>query len=297
MKTKLDLTISIVSYNTRDYLRQCLNSIFENTRGVSFELIVVDNASTDGSAEMVAEEFSSVTLICNEENRYFAVAHNQALKLARGEFFLILNSDTVVPSETISKLATFLEDNKQAGAVTCREVDGSQRAVITSTRFPSVPATIAEWTALRNWPLRKVFDRYMMSHWQRDTARTIEVASGCFIMGRTELLRKFGGFDERIKLYYSEHDLCRQISRAGFTIHFRPEAHYVHFGQRSSCQQSLLAIRKIHFADMRYYFAKYHGRVAATAMLSIIRLLRFVSRVASRISLRLASARRETAAT
>ncbi len=290
--SEVDLSISIVSYNTADYLRQCLNSILENTEGISFEIIVVDNASIDGSAAMVAEEFPSVKLITNNENRYFTTAHNQALATAGGQYFLILNSDTLVPRDTLARLVDFLNANECSGAVTCREIDGQNQPVITSTRFPSLLTGLVEWTCLRKWPLRSVLANYLMSEWKRDTARAIDVGTGCFLIARTALLRTFGGFDERIRLYYSEHDLCQQVARAGFEVTFRPEAHYVHFGQRSSSQESFAVIRKIHFEDMRYYFSKYHGKVGAYAMMTAIRSLRFMEGALRRLSWRVAKVRR-----
>lgn len=294
---ELDLTISIVSFNTADYLRQCLKSIFENSRGISFEIIVVDNASTDGSAEMVSEEFPSVRLIKNSENRFFTAAHNQALSLACGQYFLVLNSDTLIPIGTLSTLIDFLKSNAHVGAVTCREIDGAGHPVITSTCFPSLLTGLVEWTWLRNWPLRSVLDKYLMSEWKRDTPRRIDVGTGCFLMGQAALLKQFGGFDEGIRLYYSEHDLCQQVKRAGFEVHFRPEAHYVHFGQRSSSRESFAAIRRIHFEDMFYYFAKYHGKVAAYLMMAGIRSFRLVESVLRRLSWRMGFARRQGAVT
>jgi GT2 family glycosyltransferase len=291
--SEIDLSISVVSYNTVAYLRECLKTIFENTHGISFEIIVVDNASRDGSATMVSEQFPSVRLITNSENRYFTAAHNQALAIARGEWFLIINSDTLTLRDTLSTLLDFVRSNERVGVVTCREMDGHGELVITSTRFPSLLACLVEWTFLRNWPLRSVLDRYLMSDWKRDTPRTIDVGSGCFLMARTSLLRQFGGFDEGIRLYFSEHDLCQQIARAGFEVHFRPEVHYVHFGQRSSSQESIAVIRKIHFDDMLYYFTKYHGKVRAHAMMIAIRFFRFVERMLRSLSWRVVSPRRQ----
>src|SRR5713226_8210989 len=107
----IDLSISIVSYNTRDYLRQCLNSILEDTRGISLEVIVVDNASHDGSADAVATDFPRVRVISNSANRFFTAGHNQALGIARGKYFLILNPDTLVPGDTLRTLLDFLKNN------------------------------------------------------------------------------------------------------------------------------------------------------------------------------------------
>ena len=291
--SKIDLSISIVSYNTVDYLRQCLNSILENTEGLSCEIIVVDNASTDGSTAMVAEQFPSVRLITNRENRYFTAGHNQALAVSRGEVFLILNSDTLIPRHTLSLLLDSVRNNHRVGAVTCRELNAKGEPVITGTRFPSLLAGLVEWTFLRNWPLRSVLNNYLMSDWKRDTPRAIDVGSGCFLMVRTELLRQIGGFDEGIRMYYSEHDLCQQVARKGFEVRFQPEAHYVHFGQGSSSQESLAVIRKIHFEDMRYYFGKYHGKVGAYAMMAMIRLFRFGDSALRRLSWRVTSTWRQ----
>lgn len=241
---------------------------------------------------MVAEQFPSVRLITNSENRYFTAAHNQALAISRGQAFLILNSDTLIPPHTLSTLLDVVRSDQKVGVATCREINGMGDPVITGTRFPSLLAGLVEWTCLRNWPLRSVLDNYLMSEWTRDTPRTIDVGSGCFLMGRTAVLKQFGGFDEGIRLYYSEHDLCQQVARAGFEVRFRPEVHYVHFGQRTSSQESLAVIRKIHFEDMRYYFAKYHGKAGAAAMMMAIRVFRFLESTVRRLSWRVASVRR-----
>ena len=238
---------------------------------------------------MVAEQFPSVRLIENSENRYFTAAHNQALAISRGQTFLILNSDTLIPPRTLSTLLDVVRRDQRVGIATCREINGVGDPVITSTRFPSLLSGLVEWTWLRKWPLRSVLDKYLMSDWNRDTLRNVDVGTGCFLMARTSLLKQFGGFDEGIRLYYSEHDLCQQVARAGFEVQFRTEVNYVHFGQRTSSQESLSVIRKIHFEDMRYYFAKYHGKVGASAMMMAIRFSRFLESTVRRLSWRVAS--------
>jgi len=276
--TTYDLTISVVSYNTRDYLRQCLNSIYENTQGISFEIIVVDNASTDGSAEMVAQQFPSVHLIKNNENRFFSGGHNQALAIASGQFFLILNPDTIVPTGTLPRLVRFLKENPKVGAVSCREYDSNGNLVVTAGNLPGPAIQILEWTYLRGRVFKRAWDRFRLVDWNRDSLRRVDVVSGCFIMARTTLLRKIKGFDERIRLYFTEHDLCWNIGKADYEIYFVPDAHYIHAGQRSTSQYPKEYIRKILFEDMIQYYTPRYGRLRSSLVMLTIRFLRKLER-------------------
>src|SRR3990167_4925997 len=130
----IDLTVSIVSYNTQDLLRRCLASIFKHTQSINFEVIVVDNASVDGSVAMVKHEFPQIKLIRNRRNRFYAPANNQALQLARGRYFLILNSDIFLTTNAFKKMINYLDRHLQIGAVEPLQLDVAGKVVPTGSR-------------------------------------------------------------------------------------------------------------------------------------------------------------------
>ena len=279
-----DLTVSIVNYNSANYLEACLDSIYANTAGIKLEIIVVDNASTDHGPSMVKGKFPQVVLIANSQNRYFTGGHNQALAASHGRYFLILNPDTLIPENTLHGLVHFLDEHPSVGAVTCRELDSQSNLVITGATFPSPIVEVLEWTGLRDRYFTGILKRYRMSEWDRTSLRQIDVSTGSFIMSRTALLKACRGFDEGIRLYFSEYDLCWKISQARYSIMYVPDVSYIHIGQRSSTQEPKEAIRKIYFQDMYRYYRQHFGWLQASLMMGIIQVGRRLERIAYYLS-------------
>jgi GT2 family glycosyltransferase len=265
--TTLDLTISIVSYNTSDYLSKCLESIYCNTEGISFEVIVVDNASRDGTPDMMRSSFPQARLIVNPQNNFFSQAHNQAFAAARGRYFLILNSDTEIPKGTLKTLVSFMDERRQTGAVSCREIGPAGTLQTTASTFSTPFIEILEWTWLRDRAFRGVLKKYRLEGWPRDTLRTIEVSTDCFLMVRSELFREIGGYDEQFLLYYTENDLCLRIWQAGYRVEFTPDACYVHHVHGSTDREKPKHIRKIYFNDMENYYRKHFGSAKTALMM------------------------------
>ena len=262
-----DLTISIVSYNTSIYLARCLESIYANTKSSAVEVIVVDNASRDGSVDIVRQRFSQVSLIANKSNRYLSAAHNQALAIAQGRYFLILNSDTEVPAGTLARLVEFLDDNPAVGAVGCREVNPQGVTHPTGSTFSSPWLEMLERTALATvYRLRGPDLRYRMTDWDRSSSRDLDVITDCFIMVRCELLVQLGGYDERFLLYYTENDLCLRIWQSGYRVHFLSDCHYIHHGQRSTVQIGTDGYNRIYEQDMINYYRKHFGEIRTKLM-------------------------------
>jgi GT2 family glycosyltransferase len=280
--SQIDLSISIVSYNTADYLRQCLTSVLENTEGISCEIIVVDNASTDGSAAMVAEQFPSVRLIKNSENRYFSRAHNQALTVASGRYFLVLNPDTVIPTDTLKRLVYFLESHPSTGAVTCRELTANGEVRENCGTFLTPWIEIVQRTNLQ-----RVFKRAVLNHRMvggLNERCTVDTITGCFAMIRTGVMRDLGGFDERLLFYYSDNDLSARIWSMSHRVEFIPDVAYVHYGQRSTETMPKGLIAEIWFADMQNYYRKHFGALTACAVALTIRISRRLDHVAKWLS-------------
>lgn len=269
-----DLSISVVSYNTRQQLKESLDSVFANARGIDFEVIVVDNASQDSSPEMVRSKFPQVRLIANDENRFFACAHNQALAMAQGRHVLILNSDTVIPQGTLSELVKFLDLHPGVGAVGCQEINSEGQTQHTGSGFRTPWIEAIDWTVLRDvYRLRRHLQDLRLPDWDRQSSRSVDVLTDCFLMVRRDVLEALNGYDERFLLYYTEDDLCLRIWELGKQIFFNAEVYYVHRGQQSTRQEGQRRVRSIYFQDMRTYYEKHFGWLQAQSMWGLIRTL------------------------
>lgn len=256
----IDLTISIVSYNTAQYLQRCLASILDITHSIELEVIVVDNNSHDHTVALIQQQFPQVKVIANTDNRFFSRAHNQGLTQARGRYFLILNSDTQVPVGTLETLASFLDNHPGVGAVGCREMQPNGSVVSTGSTFSTPWIEMLERTCLNSiYHLRKPLWRYRIVDWARTTSRDLDVLTDCFLMVRTGLMQKLGGYDEQFLLYYTENDLCHRIWEAGYQVHFQSNCYYIHHGQRSTVQMGTAKYNQIYESDMLAYYKKHFG--------------------------------------
>jgi GT2 family glycosyltransferase len=179
----MDVSIIIVNWNTRDILRDCLNSVYGNTKGLEIEVIVVDNASGDGSAEMVRPEFPEVRLIANSDNKGFAAANNQGIKAARGRYVLPLNSDTIVLDDAIARVVCIADDNPEAAVIGCRVLNSDRTMQPTCFMFPSILNMVLSSTYLyKLFPKSKFFGRERMTWWGRNDLRQVDVVTGCFML-------------------------------------------------------------------------------------------------------------------
>ena len=226
---QIDVSVVIVNWNTRDILRDCLCSSYRETRDVDFGVIVVDNASSDGSAEMVAAEFPSVTLIANDSNRGFGAANNQGMRIARGRHLLLLNSDTVILDGAIQKTAAFADEHPEAGLVGCRVQRADGTLSQTAIMYPSLlNIALGLMRMDQYFPRHRFFDRERMGDWGYDTERDVPTIGGCFLFVRSEALLDVGGFDEKYFMFAEEMDLCWRLKRAGWRLLFFPGAQIKH---------------------------------------------------------------------
>jgi len=211
-------TIVIVSYNTRDLLRPCLASL--RAHAPDYPVVVVDNASSDGSAEMVETEFPRVLLLRNQCNAGFGAANNRALRDVDTELTMLLNSDARLESDVVAALAGTLERHPQAAAVGCRLVspDGGTQASVRC--FPSAVHSLKRALGIRDALPRQL--------------SPVDSVDGAAMLLRTEAFRAVGGFDERFFLYAEDVDLCRRLSREGWQVLYEPAVSLIHVGSGSS---------------------------------------------------------------
>lgn len=221
----MDLSIAVVSYNTRDLLLDCLRSVCERTTGVDYELIVVDNASRDGSAEAVRAGFPDVTVLANTENVGFARACNQAAAVSSGRYLLLLNSDTVMRESTLRTMVTCLDRQLDVGAVSCLQRDADGRVLQSCFPFPSIRDHVRH-----SEELPAIVRRLAGTVPPTDCTKTQDVdwANGACLMIRKALFDRLGGLDERFFMYFEDVDLCRRVEQLGYRVRHVAEAEVVH---------------------------------------------------------------------
>ncbi len=253
------ISIIIVNWNTCDYLRNCLNSIRQTDESYVQEVIVVDNASKDGSPEMVEKEFPEVTLIRAEENLGFARANNLAMKRAVGSMFALVNSDVIVHPGCLETLATFLDQHNDIGLVGPRVIGGDGNLQRTCRRQPNIWNTVCRILALdRIFPDWSIFSGFEMPHWTHERCMEVEVLSGCFCVVKRKAVDEVGGLDEQFFFYAEDIDWCKRLRDAGWKLKFVPEATATHFGGASTSNAPLRYSIEILRATLKYW-RKHHG--------------------------------------
>ena len=262
----MQLSISIVSYNTRDLLQRCLRSIFKYTRGLSFEVIVVDNGSTDGSAAMVEQEFPQVKLIRNKTNRWYTGANNQALRRARGTYFLILNSDIYLKNNAFKIMVEYLEKNLGVGAIEPLQLYENGRVVPTSSKHNSPWLDLVELTLMHRFFRPRALKSFRLHQTDRKQTYAAEVICDAVMLVCTRTLKKIGGYDETMKLYYTENDLCRRLQGLSLqTVHLG-KAQVWHRVSASTDKAGWKTISKVYRQDARQYYLKYHSWLSANLL-------------------------------
>lgn len=271
-----DLTISIVSNGNRDLLDRCLASIIRDTRRVSYEIVVVDNCSEDGSQEMVREKYPSVKLIRKEKKGGYSENHNAVLKSFAGEYVVILNDDMETVGDCFSTLLEKLKNDSTAGCAGCQLLnpDGSvQQSVY---RLPSLSVLFNQAFFLgRVFPNSNYFSDY--KNWAHDEERYVESIAGACMMFPRAVIDKIGLMDENYFIYAEDADLCRRVLDAGWKIIFIPEARMIHYGGTSMKKIGDMAMSQS-FISMRKYFRKHCGAwtLPFVTMLNVLKSINHV---------------------
>lgn len=227
----MNLTIAIISYNTRDLLLACLKSIQDMTKDVDYELIVVDNASSDGSVAAVRGQFPQARVIANQDNGGYAKACNQAVAIGTGRYVLFLNSDTVMRASTLRTMVTCLDTQLDVGAVSCLQRNESGQILRSCFPFPSVRDHLRHSVWI---PTIIKHVGGVVSELDFTVSQDVEWANGACLMVRRGLLEQLGGFDKQFFMYFEDVDLCRRIHQQGYRVRYLAEAEIVHLVGRSS---------------------------------------------------------------
>ena len=297
----LELSVIVVSWNVRDLLRACLRSVDAELATLaaveqgsvppsaaadgrserasaaqpdrarlemqsSTEIIVVDNASVDGTTDMLRTDFPHVRVLANRHNAGFGAANNQALRVASGRYALLLNPDAEARPGAIGRLLTFLDQRPQAAGAGPRLLNPDGSTQPSRRRFPDVPTAFVESTVLQRYlgGLRRV-RRFYLSETSDDRPQRVDWLVGACLLLRRSALDEVGGFDERFFMYSEEMELCYRLRQAGHELWYVPEAEVLHHEAASSRQD--LFRRNVTFHESRYrFFRKHHGAAPALAL-------------------------------
>jgi GT2 family glycosyltransferase len=256
------VSIIIVSWNARDYLMQCLNSISTETCRFPFEIIVVDNASTDGLPDWVERQFPQVRLIRNTENLGFAKANNLGIAQGRGRYLALINSDVKVLPDCITWLVDYCEQHPKVGMVGPRVIGGDEKLQRSCRGFPGLWNMLCRALALDSFfPKCRFFTGYSLRYWPQDDERSVDILTGCFWLVRKEALSSVGLLDESFFMYGEDMDWCRRFWKQGWPVIFVPAAEAIHYGGGSSANAPVRFYIEMQRADLQYW-KKHHSRPA-----------------------------------
>ena len=285
-----DLSIVIVSWNVCDLLRRCLRSIRhpETRSGVdqatpddlALQIIVVDNASRDGSATMVRDQFPHAQLVTNQTNRGFPAANNQGIALAKGRYVLLLNPDTEIVDQALAELVAFADQHSDVGMIGPQLLNADGSVQSSRRRFPTLATAFIESTWLQptitdlerrtvagqiTAPIRRRLERYYVADRPDDDVQDVDWITGAAMLARREAIDEVGVMDEGFFMYSEELDWCRRFREAGWRVVYLPTAQIVHHVGKSS--EQVVAARHIHFQTSKVrYFRKHHGALSAAAL-------------------------------
>ncbi len=252
----MELSIAIVTHNTSAYLRSCLQSILLHAPECRYEIIVVDNGSSDATVPMLHAEFPQVLLIQNTQNEGFTRPLNQALKQAKGRFLIALNPDTIIHAHTFTPLLAYMEAHPQVGILTPKVLNADGSLQKQCRRGEARPLEVFGYFfhLAKLFPHNRALDGYLMSYLPENEIVEVKAVSGSFMLIRRAVIEQIGFFDEGFFAYQEDSDFCFRARQAGWKIIYNPQAQITHFGgMGGSGSQPMRGIYEWHRSFFRYY--------------------------------------------
>lgn len=258
-KPEIDLSIIIVNYNVQELLKRCLESIFEYERDSRFEVIVVDNNSTDGSEEMLRKNFPQVRLIENPRNLGFSRGCNQGIRESRGKYVMLLNPDTELTPGGLKSMIDFMDSRPEIGVCGPRMTDPAGNRQFSCRSFPSYLTAISSHQSLLNrlFPHNPLSRRYLLKGQDWSQEREVDWVSGSSLLTRREVLDRIGLLDEKFFMYVEDVDFCYRARKAGFLVYYFPQVEIIHHIGKST-KKRILEMKVEHHRSMYYFFRKHH---------------------------------------
>ncbi|MGE5401627.1 MAG: glycosyltransferase [Ignavibacteriales bacterium] len=279
----IDLSIIIVNFNVKEFLQNLLNSILKSSGNISTEIIIVDNASDDGSVEIIKEKFPSVKLIANKKNIGFGAANNQGLQAAQGKYILLINPDTIVQEDTFKKLIEFFEKTPDAGLVGCKVLNSDGTLQLACRRgFPGPWTSFCKVSGLSKlFPKSRLFARYNLTFLDENQTYEVDAISGAFMMMKREVYEKIGGFDPQFFMYGEDLDLCFRTQKAGFKVYYVHTTQIIHYKgestKRSSLDETKVFYEAMHLFVKKHFSSSFIVEFILRIAISLRQFLAFVN--------------------
>ncbi|NLD35717.1 MAG: glycosyltransferase family 2 protein [Desulfatiglans sp.] len=271
-----DISIIIVSFNTRELTKECINCVKENSTGIDIEIIVVDNGSKDGSAEMIETDFSWVRLIRLKENRGFAGGNIPGMKIAKGRYILLLNSDAFIRKNTLEKTISYMDQHPDTGILGCKLTDPDGRMQPSARMLPGPLNKFLTITGLSDrYSKSRFFGRVDYTWWDHSYPLRVGWVVGAYFLIRRETMDSIGYLDDRYFLYFEEVDYCLAAKRSGWDVFYFPHTEIVHLGGKSAeksdrtFSENGKQILKIRLESEWKYYQKFYGWYYAIIVLGI----------------------------
>ena len=259
----IDLSIILITWKMKSMLNELLCSIVQHTNGITYEIIIVDNCSEDGTVEMIRSDYPNAILIENSENRGVARARNQALPLARGRYALILDADMLLKENSFKQMIEFMDKTPDAGICGAKLTFADSVVQLNARRYPTSLAflfrRLEKYSSIKN---SKTLKYHEMAEWDRNDIRDVDYVIGACQMIRREALKAVGLLDEKIFYGPEDIDFCLRMYRNGWKVYYYPYTSIIHYEQRITKKKyfSMLSLR--HLCGIVYLFLKYHGKLS-----------------------------------
>jgi N-acetylglucosaminyl-diphospho-decaprenol L-rhamnosyltransferase len=260
-----DLSIVIVSWNVRDYLAACLESIHTHAGDLRLEVIVVDSYSDDGSVELVRSRYPWVRLFPQSSNVGFTRGNNIGLAASQGRHLMLLNPDTEIVDDALTQMVSYMDDNPRVGIIGPRTLNSDGTTQSTRRRFPTLLTAVFESTWLQSWARCRVLDHFYARDLADTATANVDWVQGSALMIRRKVYGQIGGLDEQYIMFSEELDWCRRARNAGWNVVYMGSAAIIHHGGKST--EQVTALKHIYFQSSKLrYFRKFHGPVASLAL-------------------------------
>lgn len=278
----MKLSIIIVSYNTKQLLADCIKSIEKNLYNFSYEIVVVDNNSADGSTDMLKAEYSHVKLIANNYNAGFAKANNQGLELCSGEYILLLNSDTIVLENALSILVDYMDSHSDTAICGPKLLNSDMTLQLPCRRgFPRLINSVSYFSGIsRLFPKSRIFSSYLMTYMDSGINHEVDAVSGACLMVKRRILPEIGGLlDKAFFMHFEDIDLCYRAKKSGYKVYYVHNAEVIHLKGQSSKLRNLGVTRNFFDSALQYFKMNYkkENPSAYFLMTVLLRIMKIMS--------------------
>jgi len=262
----MKLSIIIVNWNTKDFLKKCLDSILLCKKDFDYEIIIVDNSSTDQSQKIIENyklKAENLKTILNEKNLGFAKAVNQGIKLSKGEYILILNPDTTLKEDTLEKIVDFMEKNQSCGILGGKILNPDGTIQLSVRKFPNLCSQVLILLKIHHFLLKiRCLRNYFALDFDYSKTQEVDQVMGSFFLIRSKVIKEIGLFDEKFFLWFEEVDFCKRAKNKGWKIYYYPQAEIFHQKAGSFSQVFPLKNQWRFNKSLLYYFKKHHSFLA-----------------------------------